>query len=51
MAGQEASAETLAPLLKSLAEVVQSLAVGQADMQKNFSALLAEVANQNKSGK
>ena len=51
MAGQAASAETMSEALSAIAQVVQSLAVSQQDMQKNFAALLANVAKQNTSGK
>lgn len=44
MAGQAASAETMAEAIGAIASLVQRLAVGQEDMQKNFAALLAEVA-------
>ncbi len=56
--GQAASTETLAPLLKGIAEVVQTLAQAQAqdrderrELQANFNALLAEIAKSNKSSK
>jgi hypothetical protein len=48
---QAANMESLAPALTAIAEVVQSLAVSQVEMQKNFNALLAEVAKSNKSSK